>query len=474
MKSLIEGLLDDNIFNDIDKAIATDWLQANVKSQYKVKQLKTGELKVWGKLVIKKVNDISMLNISQLDGDLYIENCDVTSLNSVFADFAKVTGSIYITNCPKLTDITGLPRWVDGEVSISNCSTLKSLDGVTCHASDVTIMKCGKKFSKDTISKAFNCAIHVHCSEEELVANILEAFQDPVLTRMFDQLKKQRSSFDITNIIPGHMRMSRISPSMRDTYKYPADLKKILTMVRKICANKGGISGFILTEDWDGNFVDAYTSNQYCYHLQYGTRADNERWGTDRTNRGVDIGNSTAIVQRFENLSNIKYVHVYTFEGSEDDDRTYGIQIDRQRAKEGMIPQDKAGLEKLLRSQRDRYKTLVKQLKATRESDKYKVMVDKVDKIMERFTKFMHKYIADPKWAGSVGYKADLVFDAIRKGYVQGSKYQEYGVLYTFQNWAKSVVRTLNAENTYSNGPDSTELEKSIDRANKRLLDVGM
>lgn len=479
MKSLIEGLLDDNIFNDVEGAIATDWLKDNVKSKYKVMQLKTGELKVWGKLVIKKVDQFGYLNISLLDGDLYIENCNVTSLDNIFStNHPKVTGNIYITGCPKLVDISGLPMWVDGEVSISNCPALKSLDGVECHAGDVTIMTCGKKFSKSAIERAFVCAINVHCSEKEYIANLLEAFQDPILTRVFDQLKNQKSTFNISEIFTGGIALNKITPSMRTTYRYMDNVKKIQTAVRKICANKGGIQGFIITEDWDGNFVEAYNQNQRCYYLKHGTRKDNEQWYSGKGNNGEKLSSSTEVVKRFESgnshMNNIKYVHIWDYEGSEREDMAWWEQDSRREAREGMIPQDKQGLKKILQDQQARYRTLVKQLKATRETDKYKAMVDKVDKIMVRFTKFMHKFIADPKWANDVRWKADRIFDSIRKGYDRNARYQEYGVLYAFQTWSKSVVRTLNAENHYSGAPDSTELEEAINRADKNLSEIGM
>ena len=84
MKSLLEGLLDDNIFNDIDNEVVGDWLKKNASGQYKSMSLKDGTLKVWGTLIIKKADTIPPLRISFLEGNLYIENTQIETLNGIF------------------------------------------------------------------------------------------------------------------------------------------------------------------------------------------------------------------------------------------------------------------------------------------------------------------------------------------------------------------------------------------------------
>lgn len=472
MKTLYEGLLDDNIFNDIDKAIATDWLKANVKSQYKIMQLKTGELKVWGKLIIKDIDEIGWLNIASLEGDLYIENCGIIDLNRIFAEYAKVKGNINITGCKKLIDISGLPYMVDGNVTITNCPALKELTGVNCLAGEVSVMRCGKRFKQAAVQKAFPAAIAVFCSEEDYEANVNEAFinesfQDPVLIRLYEQIRDAKKKFKLDAMFGAQTRMDRITPSMRTTFRHSEE-KKMLTAARKILANTNRDNGFIATEDYDGKFCMFFNNQQAIYWLQEGGFPDS--WNNSDYQ---DIGNVNDLLDKLKSTSSymihIKYVHIWNITS----DR-WEIQQDRRRSREGMVDvRDKGLMMKLLRDQQDKYRRSVKALKAARNSDQYKAVVAKVNGIMERFTKFMNKLIADPSWAASISYKAGLVFDAIRKGYERGASYQEYGVIYEFQRWSGEIIRTLSKDSTYGSINDS-DLLKAIDRADKRLKEVGL
>lgn len=475
MKTLFEGLLDDDIFNDIDKAIATEWLKANVKSQYKVMQLKTGELKIWGKLVIKNVDEIGWLNISLLDGDLYIENCRITDLSKIFSDYAKVTGNVSIVGCKNLSDITGLPRFVDGDVTITNCPALKSLEGVSCLAGEVSIMRCGKRFSQSAVKSAFPAAIKIFCSEEDIVANLNEAvinesFQDPILIRLYDQIRNLKKKFNLNVMFGEYSRLDQLSPSDRETFRMDSDKneKAMLKAARKICANTNRLYGFIATEDWDGNFVIFINNTQNMYWLKDGGFP-----GDYRSNDVHNVGNVTTLMDVLKRTSrymnDVKYVHIWFPEG----DR-YKIRHDRMDLKDGIIdPRDPDQMYRFRREQLDRYTKAAKAIRAARNTDKYKATVEKVDKIMERFNKFMNKVIMDQKWASVNQWRLSGVFDSIRKGYERGASYQKYGVIYAFQNWSTSVVRTLSGESSYGQIDDKPLLD-AIAWADKELNAVGM
>ena len=472
MKSLYEGLLDGNIFNDIDKAIAVEWLKANVKSQYKVIQLKNGELKVWGKLVIKDVDEIGWLNIRLLEGDLYIENCGIIDLNRVFSEYARVSGSIYITGCKKLVDVSGIPEFVDGDVTITNCPALKELTGVNCLAGEVSIMRCGKRFKEGAVKKAFPASVKVFCSDEEYEANVNEAFvneafQDPVLIRLYEQIRNLKKKFKMASMFGEQTRMDEITPSMRQTFGH-ADEKKMLTAARKILANTNRDNGFIVTEDWDGKFCTFFNGQQAIYWLQDGGFP-----GSWNSSDYQHIGNVNELLNMLRSTSsamtNIKYVHIWTVPANR-----WNIQVDRRNAREGMIDvRDKDQMRKLLHDQQDKYRRSIKALKALRSTDQYKATTAKVTAIMERFSKFMNKLIADPKWAASISYKASMIFDAFRKGYERGASYQEYGVIYEFQRWSSEIIRTLSKETSYGKIDDKDLLE-AIKRADKRLAEVGL
>ena len=225
MKSLLEGLLDDNIFNDIDSEVVGDWLKKHASGQYKTMQLKDGTLKVWGILIIKKADTIPPLRISFLEGNLYIENTQIETLNGIFnPGYAnKIRGNISITGCPKLYDISALPVMLDGDVSISDCKSLRSLDGVRCLAGEVNIMRCGKRFSKTAVQKAFPSSVTIYCSKEDELPNITESFQDPILIRLYDQLRNTKMKYRLSDMFGSHLQIDKIAPSMRETFKMPAD-----------------------------------------------------------------------------------------------------------------------------------------------------------------------------------------------------------------------------------------------------------
>ena len=465
MKALFEGLLDDNIFNDIDNQVVGDWLKDHASGQYKTMQLKDGTLKVWGTLIIKKAQSIPPLRISFLEGNLYIEHSDIETLTGLFnPGYAnKIRGNIFITGCPKLHDISALPATLDGDISISDCKSLRSLEGVYCMAGGVSIMRCGKRFSKAAVQKAFPASVNIYCSEEELIANLNESFQDPVLIRLYEQLRNGKKKFSITDMLGNHTQLDKITPSMRETFKMPADEAKMKKAINAIIV-RGGVYGFFVTEDWDGDFVYFYNKDglEYCLDAEH-------KW----QQAGVLLKVSEIrahLSPTSPYMSNIKYVHVWKPVGLD----TYDISSQRRVAQAGIVTNDPGYLKLILRNQRDRYKAAVAKIKSMRKSDAYKNKAAEVERIMERFTKFVNKLIADPKWAGSIGYQASSVFDSIRQGYIRGNPYQRYGVIYAFQQWSNNVVRTLSGNADRMTVIDPTELDKAIAWANDELTKVGL
>ncbi|MDE7346348.1 MAG: hypothetical protein K2N48_06375, partial [Muribaculaceae bacterium] len=393
--------------------------------------------------------------------------------NRIFSgEFARVSGDVHIAGCPKLMDISGLPRFIDGDVSITNCPALKELN-TNCHAGEVTIMRCGKRFKQAAVQKAFPCAIRIVCSEEEYEANlneaiVNEAFQDPVLIRLYDQIRNNKKKFDLTEMFGGYARLDKISPSSRYTYKI-TDQKPLLKDARKILANKNRDYGFIATEDWDGNFVVFFNNQQSIYWLKEG--------GFPGSYYGTDFERIESVTPLLDMLkpggrysNDVKLVHIWFLSS----DR-YQVTVDRRNNREGMIdPRNEEQMRQMLKEQRKRYARIVKSLKEARKSEQYKAITDKVDKIMARFSKFMNKVIADPSWAAANSWRFSGVFNSIRQGYVRGASTQKYGVIYAFQNWSDAVVRAL-SQSEYSYGTTNTaELEAAIAWADKELTGAGL
>lgn len=469
MKGLYESLLGDDIFNNIEDVVSKDWMQQHCTGSYKSQTLKNGKVKIRGTLVIKDADYIPSLNITSLDGKLYIEHCKVGNLDGLFDRFGDFKCDIYISDCPNLTNISGLPVAMHGEVSISDCKSLTNLDGTDCMCDRVTIMKCGKRFNKTTVKKHFPLCQPDHgifCSEEECDAMICESFHDPILMRLWDQLKNDKMQVKLGQIFGVRLSIDKISPSCRTTFKFPEQEKAMKSAVRSIMIRYGE-DGLVVTEDWDGRFRHIYSSWHHGgkqYSLSPKDRFKGEKgyvFGERDVAAAVSSGSTI--------MQDVKYVHVWKFD---DDLSNRKLQQARAEAKHGVINYDKESLENMLFAQRSRYKDAVKKIKAIRGSAEYKAMGEKVNKIMERFSKLVTKMIAEPTWAKNNRFDIDRVIESIREGWAPGRKYQQYGVIYLFQLYAAQVINVSNGDG--GNMPDPTELDKAIEKADRQLSKIGL
>jgi hypothetical protein len=468
MKSLYEGLLD-TIDSDIDKEVVDNWLKQHGRGKFKTMLLKNGSYKVWGDLIIRNARAIPALNISYIEGSLHIENCDIVSLDGIFDRYGTFRANVSITDCKKLQSISELPFNIRGRLDIINCPSLKSLEGVDSMADEISIMRCGKRFSQDAVHKAFPVTSKIFCSEEEEVANIKESFQDAILIRMYDQLVSVKSKMKISDVLGRGIALDKISSSTRQTFEMPGDVKAMKTRVRKFAANgNNSMRGFAITETWDGEFTYLYDFHQTRFDLR------------KNDPRGTYLGSVTNVLESLTPgntfMDNVHYVHVYV---AEDDELwTWQKTQDRLNSRKGMISNDPAALKKMRDEQVERYKAAVRRIKAERKSSDYQAEVAKVEAIMKRFSAFMNKMITDTSWASSIGFKATEVFDSIRMGFERGKNYQKYGVIYCFQNWTSCVVRVCSGQSSYSGVEDIKRLQNSLDEAlgwaNRTLSAVGL
>lgn len=463
MKSLYESLLDDGVFSDIETTIISDWMDTYCSGGYKTKTLKDGSLKISGTLIIKNAKDIPPIRISEINGTMSIENCGMKSLADIFAGkYAWIKGDLSITNCKNLEDVSDLPMSIDGDVSIVGCQSLRSLEGVDCMARGVSIMKCGKRFGKATVQKCFKIARRIYCSEEEVEANICEAFSDPVLIRMWEQMKNLKLRYDTKDLFGRNLALDQITASCRNSYDMSDGEKDMLKDARSVLNGKS--LGFIVTESYDGQFMHLYNNQNFCYILYKKPEYPNTK--PLRVNEVLGYLSSSA-----ERMIDIQFVHVYHLDSIES---TWKKRSDRIETRKGMITNDPETLKQILRDQRDRYAKAVRQIKALRESGKYKEWLDKVEAVMNRFSTFMNKYIRDPKWGDSVRFSAEEVFDSIRQGYRRERRYQRYGVIYAFQLWSRNVVKTAVGQGDTWTDTSTDELEDALDWADQALKAVGL
>lgn len=100
---LQEGILDDmdDILDNVEAGAVDDWLKEYASGKYKTMKLKNGTRKVWGTLIIKNFHEdhFPALNISRLEGSMYIENCTAEDLTGLFAEESFLTNDLHITKC---------------------------------------------------------------------------------------------------------------------------------------------------------------------------------------------------------------------------------------------------------------------------------------------------------------------------------------------------------------------------------------
>lgn len=480
-----ESLLDmKDVMSGVDSSIIDSWLESNVKGKYKLMKLKNGTRKCWGSLIIRnyKSDTFPVLNLSYVEGDIYIEHCDPTSLEGLFAPDCTIKGSLHITDCPNIKDLLNGPKYVYNWLYITSCKMFKSLEGMPTIVGDISIMKCGKKFTRNTIGTAAPTAKTILCSEEDVEANLTEALMEPTLLKMMDQIKKRNLPLKLQKIVGDRFKLDQITPSMKSTFRYN-DESKMATALRKIFANTNPDWGFAVLEDKDGNVVEVWTHERIQYHLRNPYTFE---WYDRQGFRSGRVYTSiTSIIRNFSaaELSNrdVLYVHVYNMSEASKlhgDMEVWKIRSDRSEARSGMIDMSPEGLKRMLRDQQDRYKIAVKQIKALRNSEQYVTRANKVKDLLERFAKMVQKVISDPSWAAARSWKLDEVYDAFQQGYTPATSYnkrptQRYGVIYVFKNWSTKVVDTQTGQSTYG-GINNDEMDKAIMRADKALSDVGM
>lgn len=469
MKALRESLLDiGSLEKTIDNTVASEWLIEHSVQPIKVKKTKIG-VEVKGDIVLRNVDNIPPIGINKVLGNVYIEDSTCSNPDGLFARYATVSG-LFLTNCSNITELKWLPRYIDNELSIMGCKSLRSLEGTECSAPEVTIMKCGKRFSEKAVQDVFKGVTRIYCSLEEVDESFVnEAFSDPVLTRLYDQLRNNKLKIRIETMLDTSVRLDKITPSMRQTFGFDENSQAIKA-ARAIVANKNSDAGFIVTEDWDGNFVDLYNQEQKVYHLS----------GSQTYSRIYKLPNVTSILDRLHSdnlaMENIRFIHVWNLSKNHTE-RRWNIQQARMASREGVIdPTNKDQLTRFLQNQQARYKRAVKSLRAERQGSEYKQITAKVEALMTRFTKFINKMIADPSWATSIIYKTEDVFNSFRQGYIQTKHTQRYGVIYAFQKWSTHIVKTI-AQSEYvwgNNDENLNQLNAAMRWADTALKDVGM
>lgn len=484
-----EGLLDaDDIVKNGESAMVEDWLKTAAKGKYKIMRLKNGQFKIWGDMILKNYTGTSFSQgfiINYIQGNLYIENCpNLETLEGLFewddvlkCYAGKVDGSIYIENCPKLTSLKGLPKWIDKKLSVASCRSLRDLSDLNVMVGEISVMKCGKKFKQEQLKKVAPAATHIFCAlEDDEEPLLLESFQDPILTMVWDQAVKNKCKMD-PEIYFGQKALSRISSSVGMEFDMTdsTQKKKGEMAARAVLSMGGKGNGFVIT--WKNDEFQ-------CVAATAGSEPD-VYWISKSYigigGRGYTRRNSYKITEIMEYIKTVPdKIYVYDFNNSDRVENgeysIWQIQREREQAREGMIDRSPYGYKLILQRQQERYKKLVNQMKTAKESEKYKKVADKVNAILQRVQKLTTKMVSDPVWGfknkWDISRAMDSVMDKkVYMGYRNGkANYSgDNGVMTLFNQWAQDYMAAASGGAEWSSAVKLDNLNKKEEELNLQI-----
>lgn len=445
-KYIKESILDvDALDAATDKMMADTWAKENLKGDYSIRRLKNGMFKVRGKVILRNYNgtDFGGIVIDSLDGSLYVEDCpNIKSLDGLFARQSwgdvktKVTGDIKIANCKSFNSLEGLPRYIDGEFVVMDCPSLKSLEGAPEMTCDVTVVKCGKKFTKAQIQKHFKCAMRIMCSMEERDEMITEAMSEPHLLKFWEwvketypKLKKEREEEGSRNKTPekillskiadGAIRLDKIRPSDVEVYdNYENKIKDIRKALLRV-ANGGGIAiikNMIADpEHRDGVYEYIFSGNGYeasGYNLYDWVRYNKYNSRITCSMGKMELCDLAGTAAGKPNSTWRQFIIVnldIDLQGNR-----YKLKDERRKAKEGIVHNTKEYYEQVARANRKRWKEIIATARANKLNDEYMSVLSAVEALMHRYAKLATKmrnpdFIEQNRWSSTIDACNELV-----------------------------------------------------------------
>ncbi len=538
---LSEGLFDmeggDRLEKGVEKDL-NDMFLKSCKGDFKTVYFKDGSVRVNGKLIISHT-DIERININCKDfhGKLIIENCPklVGFEGSFLEKFAVFDGSITINQCPSLVSLKGLPGLIKGDLSVTNCKKLKSIDGVDSVFGNLYWNGNGKKYTEEEIKGRTSVIKKIFCGEEEIVANIEEsfineAFNNQWLQRLALQLKKypyKTSSWKtdykevdkyntVQDLFADYGRTSirsggrigrvldKISNEDIDVYDMSndadkKDLSKAIYSSYSLNDKNGSDLILVFNEDL-GEFVKAYgytsrlrgsqKDTVVCVSLPHKDGYYREYKSTHLTKTEVKdsllklgVGYTVVVINSGEST------------GTSTDAR-YKLRTDRLNAQKGVInPGDVEQYKEIAKANLKRYKDLLAQMRLNRkkedETSGYDKIIDEYEKIQLRVIKLVRGITKNPKSFNSYEIEGFLQWlkDEQRRNpnFRWNSKssgpqyYGEYGLMYYFKSFMNRYMECFG--NSYKSSVDASDykylesatesLKKAINTADQKLKKFG-
>lgn len=459
-----EGLMDDDdvLLRKTDKALAGDWLKANTKGTFTIKDKKS----ILGCTIVGDVifdgyegEDIPV-SCWTVKGNVYFVNCpNLKTIDGFISGKTSIDGGLYIENCPSLESLKGCPKLVNYFSCIGN-RKIKSLEGAPEHVfGNCYIMKNGKKFTEEQIRKAIEVTNRVDCSEEEELATINEALIEPHLLKLADYLKDSSLKFKRLFASYGFTAWDKVTSKDVIVYTWPNINEKAIKDCRVIISGKA--DGFIILMDKEGNYTYTISSSKQLTNIKKGS------YNFGSTYYRVP---STELVNDCKNAHEIIIIKTARLSA-------WDKVNDRKNAKDGMIYNTDRQNAEIAKSNVERYKKIVAKMKAERDTE-YIKLDEQVQDIVMRVLKASQMAHRDPNKFGvyTISELNDLLYDETR--YDRGRSYGRTGLLRIYYTYTRyfTEVKKGNAESYYRDylKKSETSLKEKIKEVDGKLKNLGL
>ena len=346
-------------------------------------------------------------------GNLAISDTKLSSLEGMFSDDCMIEGTFTIENNDNLVSLKGCPISC-GTLVVANNMNLKVIDIAPNVLVNAYFSKNGKKFKEEQLRKTVNVYKRIYCSaesEEELINEglINEAFKAPQLKLIADAIKrctkkelerKSRFTLELISAIAwDKLEASKIS-------EYDNSDPKTMTVIRGLVYKKA--NGMFALMNKEGE----------VYKIVYQKQILNLSANTNY--RGIDKWTSGWKGSNQDIIDAVSSADTFMFVDLSDEDLVWNIRNERRQAREGALVYRKGHertgkneyswsnniitaknvryYQEIADENRQRYKTMLQQLKAKRAltSGNFDNIKKRLDAVFARYTTFLSKVYANP------------------------------------------------------------------------------
>ena len=415
--SIKESLLDDtdDFLSKMDKVVGGAWFEKNAKGNFKIKDKKSSiGCTIVGDIIFDKFDgeEIPVQAWKVQKGSVYFTNCpNLKSVRGFFGEYpGTLDGGLFIENCPNLESLDGCPTVV-GDFSCINNRKIKSLEGAPKHVfGNCYIMKNGKKFTEEYIRSMIEVTDRIDCNEEDIEANINEAFTEPHLLKLAEYLKTQRSNFNRLFGNRAGIAFDKITSKDVQTFRYPRNIDDGVKAANQIISGKA--SGFVVILDKQDKFE----------MLIYGKNYINLSPGYSFGRNGY--AKSTELLDICRHAGEIMVFRLTQ------DFQTWGLQSDRRESREGMITNTEDQNRRIAIENIERYKKIVAQNRANKDKDS-DVIDKQVESIIMRVLKASQISHRDPSKISAIQVQRlnEWIYDEIQFNRSTHKSYGKTGLL---------------------------------------------